>query len=108
MAPCTHALDCPMTGGNWCHFSVRLARSRAHMHAKQASVPFEDEKFSWLAVGRTGETSGGGRILSPPAEQKPGISFRLCTPEGLEQRQIARRDRDAYKAHRRSAWGDLI
>ena len=48
------------------------------------------------------------RVLSPPVEQKPGISLRLCTPEGLEQRQIARRDRDAYKAHRRSAWGDLI
>jgi ribosomal protein RSM22 (predicted rRNA methylase) len=108
VAPCPHAGACPMTGEDWCHFAVRLARSRAHMHAKQASVPFEDEKFSWLAVSRTGEASGGGRILSPPVEQKPGIGFRLCTPGGLEQRQIARRDRDAYKAHRRRAWGDLI
>lgn len=108
VAPCPHAGACPMASEDWCHFTVRLARSRAHMHAKQASVPFEDEKYSWLAVSRTGVPSGGGRVLSPPVEQKPGISFRLCTPEGLEQRQIARRDRDAYKAHRRSAWGDLI
>lgn len=108
VAPCPHAGACPMTGEDWCHFAVRLARSRAHMHAKQASVPFEDEKFSWLAVSRTGEVSGGGRILSPPVEHKPGIGFRLCTPQGLEQRQIARRDWDAYKAHRRAAWGDLI
>ena len=108
VAPCPHAAACPMSGTDWCHFSVRLARSRAHMHAKGASVPFEDEKFAYLVLSREGAPSGGGRVLAPPLEQKPGITFRLCTAAGLEQRQIARRDHAAYKAHRKTAWGDLM
>ena len=46
IAPCPHAGVCPIRAPDWCHFSVRLPRSRAHMHAKAAHVPFEDEKFS--------------------------------------------------------------
>lgn len=108
VAPCPHAGTCPMTGGDWCHFSVRLARSRAHMHAKAAVAPFEDEKFAYLAVSRDGALSGGARVLSPPIARKPGITFSLCTKAGLETRHIARRDAEAYKINRKKGWGDLL
>jgi ribosomal protein RSM22 (predicted rRNA methylase) len=108
VAPCTHALDCPMTGGNWCHFSVRLARSRAHMHAKGASVPFEDEKFAYLALARDGVPSGGGRILSPPLDQKHAVSFSLCKERGIESRDVAKRQREAYRSIRKKGWGDWL
>ena len=107
-APCPHVVACPVTGADWCHFSVRLARSRAHMHAKGARVPFEDEKFSYLAVARAGAPSGGGRILSPPVVAKSGIGLRLCTTAGVEQRHVARRDTQAYKSARKLGWGDLL
>ena len=108
VGPCTHAQGCPLTGSDWCHFAVRLARSRAHMHAKGASVPFEDEKFSWLAVARAGRPAGGARILAPPRHTKAGIDVRLCTPQGLLHRHIARRDASAYKLARKRGWGDLL
>lgn len=108
VAPCPHSASCPMSGGDWCHFSVRLARSRAHMHAKNATVPFEDETFSYLIVARQGEPSGGARVLAPPETGKAGRGFKLCTAEGLAHRHIASRDRLAYKAHKKTGWGDLL
>jgi len=97
-----------MAGQDWCHFSVRLARSRAHMHAKGASVPFEDERFSYLVVVRDGGQPGGGRIVAPPVASKPGIALRLCTEQGrLAERFVARREAAAYKQARKLEWGDL-
>jgi len=108
VAPCTHAERCPMAGENWCHFSVRLARSRAHMHAKAARVPFEDERFSYLVLSREAGASGHGRIIAPPLHAKPGSSFQVCSAGGLELRHVARRDGAAYKQARKLEWGDLI
>ena len=96
-APCPHALACPIAGEDWCHFSVRLARSRAHMHAKAAHVPFEDEKFAYLVMTREGEPCGGGRIIAPPQHAKPGVTFRLCAEGRIENRAIARRQGALYK-----------
>lgn len=108
VAPCTHVLACPVAGDDWCHFSVRLARSRAHMHAKGASVPFEDERFSYLVMVRDGAPPEGARIVAPPQHAKPGITFRLCSQGRLEQRHVARREAAAYKQTRKLDWGDLF
>jgi len=108
VAPCTHAEACPMAGEDWCHFSVRLARSRAHMHAKGARVPFEDERFCYLVLAREGAPQGGARVLAPPQHGKPGTTFRLCHAGGLETRHVARRDGAAYKLSRKLDWGDVM
>src|SRR5581483_4693850 len=49
-APCTHDNPCPMAGSDWCHFSVRVRRSRDHRIAKGADAPFEDERYAYVAV----------------------------------------------------------
>lgn len=108
VAPCPHAQACPMADGDWCHFSVRLARSRAHMHAKSARVPFEDEKFAYLIVAREGAASGGARIVAPPQHVKPGCRFRLCADGRVAERLIARREAALYKQVRKMDWGDLL
>jgi ribosomal protein RSM22 (predicted rRNA methylase) len=110
LAPCPHAGACPLTGSDWCHFSVRLPRSRDHRLAKVAEVPFEDERFAYLIAARPGVTAGARhpRVLAPPKAGKPGIDFKLCGPEGLEQRFVGRRDKAAHAAARRLAWGDVL
>ena len=105
VAPCTHMNACPILKPDWCHFSVRLPRSREHMHAKQAKVPFEDEKFSYLIASRQPCQSHGARILASPRETKAQISFRLCAENGLSTRDIATRDKAEYKRVRKLAWG---
>ena len=97
-----------MAGEDWCHFSVRLARSRAHMHAKAARVPFEDERFAYLALAREGAPGQGARIIAPVQHAKPGLTLRLCEEGGIVQRHIARRDAPAYKQARKLDWGDLL
>jgi ribosomal protein RSM22 (predicted rRNA methylase) len=108
VAPCTHMNSCPMKPPDWCHFSVRLARRRDHMHAKRATVPFEDEKFSYLIASRQPGELEGARILSPPAESKAEIQFKLCAGNGLTQQSIARRDKAEYKRVRKLDWGGLF
>jgi ribosomal protein RSM22 (predicted rRNA methylase) len=108
IAPCTHVNACPMQSPDWCHFSVRLARRRDHMHAKKATVPFEDEKFSYLIASRQPSALQGARILAPPIESKAEIKFKLCAENGLTQQSIARRDKAEYKRVRKLDWGDLF
>ena len=108
IGPCTHAGDCPMAGNDWCHFTQRLARSREHMHAKQATVPFEDENFSWIAVSRKTAKLGQARVIAPPEQDKHSITFKFCDEQGIRNRMIARRDKEAYKRYRKTTWGDVV
>lgn len=107
-APCTHGGDCPMAGGDWCHFKVRLPRSRLHMHAKGATVPFEDEAFSYLVATRMPVRVGGHRVLAPPQLGKAGVSLKLCGGEGFTNRHVPARDRDAFKPAKKLQWGDVL
>lgn len=110
LAPCPHAAACPLAAPDWCHFSVRLPRSRDHRLAKGAEVPFEDEKFAYLIAARASVAGAARspRILAPPRAGKPGIDLKLCTPSGLEQRFVARRDKPAHAVARRLGWGDVL
>jgi ribosomal protein RSM22 (predicted rRNA methylase) len=108
VAPCAQMGACPLIAPDWCHFSVRLPRSRDHRLAKGAEVPFEDERFAYVIAARPGLADGPApsRILAPSRAGKPGIDFKLCAPTGLERRFVARRDKTAHAAARRLNWGD--
>lgn len=110
LAPCTHANACPIAAPDWCHFTQRLPRSRDHMQAKGASVPYEDERYAYIAVSRTRGSvhEGRARILASPRESKPGTALKLCTPAGLENRFVAKRDKQAFAAVRKADWGDVL
>ncbi len=110
-APCPHHDPCPLVAPDWCHFSQRLPRSRAHRLAKGADAPFEDEKYAYLALVRPGVAVARpmARVLAPPVEDKAAVSLKLCEPSGaLELRRIAKRDKAAYRAVRRADWGDAL
>jgi ribosomal protein RSM22 (predicted rRNA methylase) len=109
VAPCTHDQACPLRGDDWCHFSRRLARSRDHMIAKGAKVPFEDERYAYVAVSRTPVADRAvARIIKPPLEAKPGITLPLCEAHGLRNAFVARRDKHVFRAAGRKEWGDLF
>ena len=110
IAPCSHEGHCPLSeNARWCHFAARLPRSRDHLIVKSASVPFEDEKFSYLVAGKGfGDVARGRRILASPKVGKAGIALTLCAPDQPDERAIERRDKEAYKAAKRLGWGDAV
>jgi ribosomal protein RSM22 (predicted rRNA methylase) len=107
-APCTHDNACPMVGEDWCHFSQRLPRSRDHMLLKGANVPFEDERYAYVAVAREPVAHAEARILAPPLESKPGLTFKLCDADGLRAQFVGSRDKEAYRRVKKRGWGDLF
>lgn len=109
LAPCTHDHECPIVGMDWCHFSQRLPRSRDHLKVKGASVPFEDERYSYVALTRRPiERRNQARIIAPPEETKAGLTLSLCAERGLQRAFVSSRQRDIYSVLRRAKWGDTI
>ena len=108
-APCPHSGSCPILAPDWCHFSQRLPRSRDHMRAKGARLPFEDEKFSYVAATRDILLKNPeGRIIDRPKAGKLGMQFRLCGEMEISERQILRRDKLSYRALKHRKWGDTL
>lgn len=107
LAPCAHALACPVVQPDWCHFSARVARSRIHRLAKEADVPWEDEKFIYLAASRMPSGAAPARVLAPPESGSGRVKLKLCQPDGtLARRLVTRREGDMFKRARRVDWGD--
>ncbi len=108
LAPCPGNGPCPVAAPDWCHFSQRLPRLRAHRAAKGADVPFEDEPFSYIAAAGPGVAikPAAARVLRPPHARKPATDFRLCTPTGIVEETVAARDRDRERLTRKLRWGD--
>jgi ribosomal protein RSM22 (predicted rRNA methylase) len=109
-APCSHDARCPLAGQpRWCHFGVRLPRSRDHLAGKGASVPFEDEKFIYLAAVRDrSAVMRGQRVLATPRVTKAGVALMLCAPEEVEERIVPSRQKQAFRTAKRLDWGDAI
>jgi len=108
-APCPHQLDCPLVAPDWCHFSRRVARSRIHRLTKEAEVPWEDEKFIYLAA--VCETVGDveARIIAPTRVGGGKVSVKLCKDNGsAEERLLTKRDGDLFRWARRADWGDAL
>jgi len=108
IAPCPHDGACPLIAPDWCHFTQRLARSRAHKHLKGAELPFEDEKFIYVALAHTPQAARPARVLAQPQMSKVAIHAKLCTATGIEIATAPRRDKAAYAQFRRLDWGDAI
>jgi ribosomal protein RSM22 (predicted rRNA methylase) len=109
IAPCPHAHDCPLVPPDWCHFAERVARSRLHRQAKGGVVPWEDEKFSYVALSRKPAPVPGARVLAPPRRGSGRVTLKLCRPEGSAGEQLfSRRDGELFKRARRSDWGSSL
>lgn len=108
IAPCPHDEACPLVKPDWCHFSQRLQRSRVHKQLKSAELPYEDEKFIYLAVAREPVTLRPSRVLTQPATTKIAITAKLCTARGVIAAVAPKRDKARYSKFRKLDWGDAV
>jgi ribosomal protein RSM22 (predicted rRNA methylase) len=107
VAPCPHALPCPMEGRDWCHFSARVERAAFHRRAKFATSAYEDEKFSYcIGAKPEGAQTLAARIVRHPKIFKGHIRLELCAKDGLKQVTITKSNKEAFRKARKAAWGD--
>jgi ribosomal protein RSM22 (predicted rRNA methylase) len=107
-APCPHDSQCPLVAPDWCHFTQRLPRSQAHKQIKGAELPFEDEKFAYVALTRAPVTQRPSRVLAQPVTTKIEVTAKLCTSDGLAIAKVPRRAKAEYARARRWRWGDAV
>ncbi len=109
VAPCPHALNCPLHAPDWCHFSRRVARSRMHRRIKSADVPWEDEKFIYVAASRRPPLPVSARVIAPVQVRGGTVALKLCERTGVAREQVlSKRDGDRFRQARRLAWGDDV
>jgi ribosomal protein RSM22 (predicted rRNA methylase) len=114
LAPCPHNGRCPIEPGrDWCHFAARVSRSSLHRRVKSGSLPYEDEKFSYVAAAtpalldRTGANPAASRIVRRPRLRKGQVLLDLCTADdGLRSTTVSKRQGPGYRAARGAEWGD--
>jgi ribosomal protein RSM22 (predicted rRNA methylase) len=106
--PCPHDGECPLTAPDWCHFTQRLPRSRAHKQIKGAELAFEDEKFAYVAATRAPAAQRPTRVLAQPVVGKVEVTAKLCTPDGLVIAKVPRRAKPDYARAKRWRWGDAV
>jgi ribosomal protein RSM22 (predicted rRNA methylase) len=107
-APCPHDGECPLAAPDWCHFTQRLPRSRAHRQLKGAELAFEDEKFAYVALTRAAVARHPARVLAQPAVSKVEVTAKLCASGGLVIAKVPRRAKADYARARRWRWGDAV
>ena len=107
-APCPHDGKCPLQPPDWCHFTQRLPRLRAHRQIKGAELPFEDEKFAYVALSRNPAAQRPARVLAQPDVTKIEVTAKLCAPDGLVIAKVPRRAKADYPRARRWRWGDAV
>jgi ribosomal protein RSM22 (predicted rRNA methylase) len=107
-APCPHSATCPIVPGeDWCHFSARVSRSSLHRQVKGGSLPYEDEKFSYVAAARFPVTPAPARVVRKPQIRKGQVLLDLCELErSLRRTTVTKRHGVLYKAARDADWGD--
>ena len=108
-APCPAGNgNCPMTGEDWCHFAVRVQRTKLHKALKGGDAPYEDEKFCYLALTREKPASAcGARVLRHPLIAPGKITLTLCEGNEKKTRIVTKKDL-LWKQARKTGAGDAL
>jgi ribosomal protein RSM22 (predicted rRNA methylase) len=111
VAPCPHQAACPIPEGDFCHFYIRLPRSRIHRLVKGGQLGYEDEKFSYVALVHPSLpfTSPYARILRHPCGRSGHTHFTLCTRDGtFIQKTISKKEKKTFLLAKKAEWGDIL
>lgn len=102
VAPCA-SLKCSLEKNDWCHFSVRLPRTKMHNLVKHSKLAYEDEKFCYIILSKKSfNCCSKNRIIRRPIKKSRHIIFDICSRDGIK-RVISKN-----KSDRKKEWGDEI
>lgn len=109
IAPCPNIENCPMSENDWCHTTCRVARTKIHKLLKNGDAPYEDEKFSYIAVSKDGvDKEDFARVLRHPKIESGKITLQVCSNEGIIEKVVTKKDKELFKIARKAGCGDRI
>lgn len=108
IAPCTFRGICPLPDDDWCHSIVRMERTKVHKVLKNADLPYEDEKFSYIAISKENYNNTGIRILRHPMIEKGKVTLKVCHNGKIEEMVVTKKDKELFKMVKKKKCGDLI
>lgn len=106
IAPCTHEEECKLPKDDWCHSSCRIARTKIHKQLKDGVVPYEDEKFSYMAFSKTPYKKAEIRVLRHPKIEPGKITLNICTKDDIKKIIVTKKDKQSFKLARKIKCGD--
>lgn len=106
LAPCPHGNECPLPDNDWCHFTARVSRTKLHKQLKGGDVPYEDEKFCYIAAVREDCNPCSARVLRHPKIESGKITLKLCTSDGINEKIVTKKDGALFKKARKADCGD--
>ncbi len=105
IAPCPGEASCPVAEGDWCHFGARLERSALHRQAKQGTLSYEDEKYSYVVLAKGEGARAAGRVIRRPVHQPGLVELMVCDGAKVVREQVRKKDKEKFRAARHAAWG---
>lgn len=108
LAPCPHCSECKISDDDWCHFVTRVERSKLHKYLKDADVPYEDEKYSYIAFSKIQPINPiNYRVMRHPIIGKGNIKLTVCGHDGIEEKRLFKND-PFFKPAKKAKAGDEL
>lgn len=108
MAPCIGNSKCMLEENDWCNSYCRVERTKVHKLLKDGELPYEDEKFSYIAISKNEVLNPKARILRHPIIQSKMVRVKLCTKDGIKETIITKKNAEIYKALKKKTSGDSL
>ena len=109
IAPCTSCGKCGLPEDDWCNFSCRVERTKIQKDVKLGDVPYEDEKFIYLAASKDDfniEEKNIARIIRHPIIKTNIVEVKLCQNGNIINKIYTKKDKEMYKKMRKAKVGD--
>ena len=112
LAPCTGQTYCKLNSDDWCHSIVRVERNKLHKYLKDGDAPYEDEKFSYIALSKIVDSNedsiSKARILRHPLIEKGKITLKVCLNGEISSIIITKKDKELFKMAKKKSCGECI
>lgn len=108
IAPCVSQEECKLAENDWCHSICRIQRTKMHKLLKDGEAPYEDEKFSYIAISKGKIDTPSSRILRHPIIKSGFINLSLCTKDGIKNITVSKKNGTLYKQAKKKNCGDSL
>ncbi len=108
VAPCTIERGCNLPDDDWCHFKVRVERTKLQKGAKNGELAYEDEKFTYLVASKKLSSRATSRLIRHPIINKNTIDAKFCENGEIKEVTYTKGDKEIFNMLKKADVGEII